>query len=282
MQTLPKHIQLIEMGPAEAWVVRLAPDARDAWLHALLAAGMHAWGVYDCERDASLLAHKLSCAHAFVSQHTDIERAQTQGVHVVCVTVAASDQYAQRHGGGSTSHCLDHALEMIEFAHSAGMTVRGRVQCAFGCPYDEAVLNSSVAAVASTLYEMGCDTITLLDDLGILTPPAVHTCLDAVARDVPFKKLTLRFCDRYGMALVNVYGALKCGIHSFECAAGGVVPLQLESGIVGTVASEDILYLVQGLGIKTGVDLPRVLEASRNLIRATGLAARSRVVQAWP
>jgi hydroxymethylglutaryl-CoA lyase len=158
--------------------------------------------------------------------------------------------------------------------------VRGYVSCVLGCPYEGEVAAEQVAAVAGELQAMGCYEVSLGDTIGVGTPGGVRHLFEVVGRHVPRERLAGHFHDTYGQALANIYASLLEGIAVFDSSVAGLGGCPYARGATGNVASEDVLYLLQGLGIETGVDLPRLIETGQRISRVLGRESASRVARA--
>src|SRR5205814_885207 len=169
---------------------------------------------------------------------------------------------------------------VAEAARREGLWLRGYVSTAFGCPYEGAVSPARVAAVAGRLFELGAAEVSIGDTIGVATPLQVREVLAALLETLPRERLALHFHDTRGTAAANVVAGLEAGVTAFDSSAGGVGGCPYAPGAGGNLATEDLLYLLEGLGIRTGVDLDKVMSASRFLARALGRELPSKVLQA--
>ena len=158
--------------------------------------------------------------------------------------------------------------------------MRGAVSCALGCPYEGEVPPAVVASVAARMFELGCYEIFLGDTIGVGTPGKAQAMVDAVAEKVPREKLAVHFHDTYGQALANILAVLERGISVVDSSVAGLGGCPYAAGAAGNVASEDLLYMLNGLGIKTGVDLDRLIEAGNYISEILGRPSGSRVARA--
>ena len=168
----------------------------------------------------------------------------------------------------------------MDAARQHGVRVRGYVSCVLGCPYEGQVDASQVAAVARELYEMGCYEVSLGDTIGTGTPGATRHLFNVVGAQVPRPQLAGHFHDTYGQALANVYASLLEGINVFDSSVAGLGGCPYAKGASGNVASEDVLYMLQGLGIETGIDLEKLIDAGQRISSVLGRANGSRVARA--
>lgn len=285
MQSLPKQVQIIELSPGEVLPSWLALEQHQLELVTRLSdAGLACIAVGKVDQEAGLIGNLpvrkgvRYQVEACLPAQIGLLRPDWPGE--IVVRAAASNHFSRRHLGAPVATSLDRLGETVERARQAGFRVRGRVGCAFGCPYEGEIPPQAVAMVAAELYDLGCDSITLADMTGSGTPWLVRRAVEAAARLVPEKKLGVRLMDSYGQGLVNLLGAMLSGVTVVECAVGGVLPNPFVRGCAGTLASEDVVYLLEGLGIRTGVDLHRLASAGRFLSAVTGLPSRSKTAQA--
>ncbi|MBA1228768.1 hydroxymethylglutaryl-CoA lyase [Pseudomonas viridiflava] len=208
------------------------------------------------------------------------EDALAAGVREVAVFAAASEAFSQRNLNCSISESLERFAPIMEAARLHGLRVRGYVSCVLGCPHEGHVSPEQVAAVANELHAMGCYEISLGDTIGTGTPGATRALFNAVAGQIPRGKLAGHFHDTYGQALVNIYASLEEGIHVFDSSVAGLGGCPYAKGASGNVATEDVLYLLEGMGIETGVDLDRVIQAGQRICDVLERANGSRVAKA--
>lgn len=187
------------------------------------------------------------------------ESALAAGVDEVAVFGAASESFSQKNINCSIAESLDRFAPVMEAARKAGIPVRGYVSTVLGCPYEGDIAPEQVARVAKALADMGCYEISLGDTIGVGTPLKAKRMLEAVAKEVPVERLAAHFHDTYGQALANLYGVLEEGIAVIDASVAGLGGCPYARGASGNVATEDVLYLLQGLGIETGVDLDKLV-----------------------
>jgi len=208
------------------------------------------------------------------------EAAMAAGVDEVAVFGAASESFSQKNIHCSIAESLRRFDEVMRAARQRRVPVRGYVSCALGCPYEGTIEPAAVAGVATALHEMGCHEISLGDTIGIGTPGRTVAMLEAVARRVPIERLAGHFHDTYGQALANVYAALQLGVAVFDASVAGLGGCPYAPGASGNLASEDLLYMLDGLGIDTGVRLDALLAADRYICEALQRPTQSRVALA--
>jgi len=187
------------------------------------------------------------------------ENALAAGVDEVAVFGAASESFSQKNINCSIAESLERFLPVMEAAKQHHIPVRGYVSTVLGCPYEGDIAPEQVAKVAKALAELGCYEISLGDTIGVGTPLKAKRMLEAVAAEVPIEKLAAHFHDTYGQALANLYAVLEEGVSVIDASVAGLGGCPYAKGASGNVATEDVLYLLNGLGIKTGVDLDKLV-----------------------
>ncbi len=179
----------------------------------------------------------------------------------VAIFGAASESFSQKNINCSIDQSLERFLPVVEAAKAKGLKVRGYVSCVVGCPYEGDIAPEQVARVAKKLFEMGCYEISLGDTIGVGTPDSIKTMLLAVNKYIPLNKLAVHFHDTYGQALTNIYAALNMGVSVIDTSIAGLGGCPYAKGASGNVATEDVVYLLSGLGIEHGIDLNKLLTA---------------------
>lgn len=208
------------------------------------------------------------------------EGALEAGASEVAVFAAASESFSQKNINCSIAQSLERFVPVMDAARRHGIRVRGYVSCVLGCPYDGSVHPDQVMAVARDLFEMGCYEISLGDTIGVGTAQATRTLIETVGKQVPREHLAGHFHDTYGQALVNLYASLEEGVAVFDSSVAGLGGCPYAKGATGNVATEDVLYLLNGLGIETGIDLGKVAEAGRAISKALQRNSGSKVSSA--
>jgi len=210
------------------------------------------------------------------------EAAMAAGADEVAVFGAASETFSRENIHCSIAESLQRFEPVMRAAQHRGVPVRGYVSCVLGCPYEGAIAPAAVASVAMALYEMGCHEISLGDTIGVGTPGRTTAMLEVVAQRVPVERLAGHFHDTYGQALANVYAALQLGVAVFDAAVAGLGGCPYAPGASGNLATEDLLYMLDGLGIETGVRLDALLAADRYICDVLQRPTQSRVALARP
>ena len=198
----------------------------------------------------------------------------------VAVFVAASDTFSRININCGIAESLERAQPVFAAATAHGIRVRGYISCVLGCPYEGEVAPSKVADVAAALHRMGAYEVSLGDTIGVGTAGRTQALVATVGERVPISALAGHFHDTYGQALANVYAAMEIGVATFDCSVAGLGGCPYAKGATGNLASEDVLYLLDGLGIETGVDMTRLRAAGRFISDALGRASASRVARA--
>jgi len=205
------------------------------------------------------------------------EAALAAGAKEVAVFGAASESFSQKNINCSIAESLDRFVPVVEAARASGVRVRGYVSCVLGCPYEGEVAPEAVAGVAATLFDMGCYEVSLGDTIGTGTPGKTRRMLDAVARRVPIDKLAGHYHDTYGQALVNIYASLQAGVATFDASVAGLGGCPYAAGASGNVATEDVVYMLDGLGVETGIRLDALVETSAWICERLGRSNGSKV-----
>jgi hydroxymethylglutaryl-CoA lyase len=207
-------------------------------------------------------------------------RALAAGVREVAVFTAASETFAQHNINSTIAESIERFRAVVALARVNGVRVRGYISTAFGCPYEGAVAPAAVARVADDLLALGVDELSLGDTIGVATPNQVAALVPLMAERVSLDRLGLHFHDTRGTALANVLAGLELGVTTFDSSAGGFGGCPYAPGASGNLATEDLLYMLHGMGIQTGVDLDAVIVASRFIAGVLGRAPDSRYFQA--
>ncbi|SFC45160.1 hydroxymethylglutaryl-CoA lyase [Marinospirillum celere] len=206
-----------------------------------------------------------------------LEGALETGVQEVAVFGAASESFTKKNINCTIAESLERFAPVIEKARDAGIPVRGYVSTVLGCPYEGDIAPEKVAEVSKTLFEMGCYEISLGDTIGVGTPLKAKRMLEVVSRDIPIDKLAAHFHDTYGQALANLYAVLEEGISIIDSSVAGLGGCPYAKGASGNVASEDVVYLLHGLGIQTGIDLQKLAETGHWITQSIQRPNRSKV-----
>ncbi|MGY2364744.1 hydroxymethylglutaryl-CoA lyase [Pseudomonas azotoformans] len=294
--SLPTHVRLVEVGPRdglqnEAQPISVADKVR--LVDALSAAGLSyievgsfvspKW-VPQMAGSAEVFAQiqrKPGVTYGALAPNLrGFEDALAAGVKEVAVFAAASEAFSQRNINCSISESLERFAPIMAAAKQHGISVRGYVSCVLGCPYEGQIAPGQVATVARELYAMGCYEVSLGDTIGTGTAGATRRLFEAVGAQVPREKLAGHFHDTYGQAIANIYASLLEGITVFDSSIAGLGGCPYAKGASGNVATEDVLYLLNGLGIETGIDLEVLIGAGQQISKVLGRPTGSRVAKA--
>ncbi len=298
-EALPKRVRIVEVGPRDGLQneTQVIPTAVKLELIGLLAqAGLRnieatafvspRW-VPQMADHAELLGALHSGPHAETARYPVLtpnlrgyESARRAGAREVAVFAAASEAFSQKNINCSIAQSLQRFEPLMAAAQADGVAVRAYVSCAVGCPYSGPVAPAQVAALAAELKQMGCYEISLGDTIGVGTPGQIRQLLDAVAAQVPMACLAGHFHDTYGQAVANVYAALECGMTVFDASVAGLGGCPYAPGASGNVATEELVYLCQGLDIETGVDLQQLLAAGAYICAQLGRVNPSKLARA--
>ena len=296
MMRLPKRVRMVEVGPRdglqnEAGTVPTA--VKIALIDRLSSAGLPVveatsfvspkWvpQMADAAEVMAGIARRPGTAYpVLVPNLRGFEAAFAARAEEVAVFAAASESFSRRNINCSIAESLDRFRPVTEAARRAGIRVRGYVSCVLGCPYEGHVEPAKVAEVAEHLAEMGCYEISLGDTIGVGTPGDAVAMVEAVGARLPCDRLAVHFHDTYGQALANILAALECGIAVVDSSVAGLGGCPYAPGAGGNVASEDVLYMLQGLGLETGVDLDALIETGRFISDHLGRAPASKVSRA--
>ena len=293
---LPHHVRLVEVGPRDglqnekqpisvADKVRLTDDLSAAGLSYIEVGSFVSpkW-VPQMAGSAEVFAgiqYKPGVVYGALTPNLKgFEAAVEAGVKEVAVFAAASEAFSQRNINCSIAESLERFIPVMEAAKAHGIKVRGYVSCVLGCPYEGEVAPEQVAAVARELLAMGCYEVSLGDTIGTGTAGKTRTLFEVVGRDIPRDKLAGHFHDTYGQALANIYASLLEGIAVFDSSVAGLGGCPYARGATGNVATEDVLYLLNGLGIATGIDMDKLIAAGQRICEVLGKPNGSRVARA--
>lgn len=206
--------------------------------------------------------------------------AQNLKVKHIAVFTAASNTFCQKNINRSLAQSLIDYEKIVQDAKAKKLRVRGYISCALGCPYEGKIAPQAVLDVAEQLLAMGCDELSIGDTIGVGTVHGVHILCELLLKHIPVNQLAVHFHDTYGQALANIYAALQLGIHIVDASVAGLGGCPYAKGANGNVATEDVLYMLNGLGIETGVSMEKLLEADRFICQYLNRPSRSKVASA--
>ncbi|TNE79881.1 MAG: hydroxymethylglutaryl-CoA lyase [Gammaproteobacteria bacterium] len=227
------------------------------------------------------IEHKPGVTYAALAPNLKgFERAQAAGATEVAIFAAASETFSQKNINCSIAESLERFAPVMAAARAANLRVRGYISCVVGCPYEGEVSPDKVRQVADRLLQMGCYEISLGDTTGVGTPADVRRVIEASAKAVPLEQLAVHLHDTYGQALANIYASLEMGIAVVDSSIAGLGGCPYAKGAAGNVATEDLVYMLNGLGIEHGVDLDKLLAAGRYITAQLGRENGSKVARA--
>jgi hydroxymethylglutaryl-CoA lyase len=224
--------------------------------------------------------HRDSEFHVLVPNEKGYEAARAAGANVIAVFGSASEGFSRANINCSVAESVERFKPVIARARGDGVRVRGYVSCVLGCPFDGEIKPKAVVDVAKILWDLGCFEVSLGDTIGVGTPKKARELLRAVAGDVPMAHLAMHFHDTYGQALANLYAGMEEGARVIDSAAGGLGGCPYAPGATGNVATEDVVYMLEGLGMATGVDMEKLLQATNEVSSLIGRPPVSRVAAA--
>lgn len=293
---LPKRVRIVEVGPRDGLQNeqgQVRAEDKVALVDALVAAGLRhvevgsfvspRWVPQMADSAAVFAAIERAPGVTYAALTPNLqglEAAIAAGASEVAVFAAASESFSQRNINCSIAQSLQRFEPVLAAAVAHGIKVRGYVSCVLGCPYEGNIAPERVRDVADAMLQMGCYELSLGDTLGIGTPGAARRLIDTVAQRVPRGQLAGHFHDTYGQAVANIYACLLEGVQVFDSSVAGLGGCPYAPGASGNVATEDVLYLLHGLGISTGVDLDRIVQAGQAIMLALGRQSVSRVARA--
>ena len=296
--TRPDRVTLVEVGPRDGLQNEPAPIAtadKVAFVNRLSAAGLPVIEVSafvnprsvpqmaDAEALLEAIDRRPGTRYtALVPNLAGLDRARAAGLREVAIFAAASETFSRHNINQGITESLDTYGAVCQAALSSGMRVRGYLSTCFGCPYEGAVPSDRVVDLAAVLHGLGVFEVVLSDTIGVAHPGQVRALVTSVLERLPRDALALHVHDTRGTALANVLTALDLGVSTFDASAGGLGGCPYAPGASGNLATEDLLYMLDGLGIETGVSLEGVRDASRVIEPALGHPLPSRYAQATP
>ena len=276
---LPPKVRIVEVGPRDglqneagelptAVKLELIERLADAGLQAVEATAFVSpkWipQMADHTEVLERIRRKPGVSYPVLTPNLKgFEAARAAGATEVAIFGAASEAFSKKNINCSIAESMERFRPVADAARASGIKVRGYISCVIACPYEGDVKPEKVAETAAALYEMGCYEVSLGDTIGVGTPGRTQAMIEAVSRRVPVERLAGHYHDTYGQALANIYASLEMGVATFDTSVAGLGGCPYAAGASGNVATEDVLYMLQGLGIETGVDLAQVVDAGR-------------------
>jgi hydroxymethylglutaryl-CoA lyase len=289
-------VRIVEVGPRdglqnEKTAVGVAD--RISFIEALVGAGLHTVevGAFVSPKAIPQMVnsdqvlrgvshHPDGEFHVLVPNEKGFEAARAAGARVIAVFASASEGFSRANINCSVAESIERFKPVMDRARADGIKVRGYISCVLGCPFDGEVKPQAVLEIAKTLWDLGCYEVSLGDTIGVGTPLKARQLLRAVAGAVPMANLAMHFHDTYGQALANLYAGIEEGARVIDSAAGGLGGCPYAPGATGNVATEDVVYMLEGMGIATGVDMAKLVAATNEISRLIGRAPVSRVASA--
>jgi hydroxymethylglutaryl-CoA lyase len=289
-------VRIVEVGPRDGLQNEKTPISvadRISFIEALIGAGLDTVevGAFVSPKAIPQMVNSDQVLRG-VSHHSGIEfpvlvpnekgyeASQLAGAKQIAVFAAASESFSRANINCSISESIERFKPVVARARADGVKVRGYVSCVLGCPYEGEIKPQAVVEVARVLWDLGCYEISLGDTIGVGTPMKARQLLRAVAGHVPMANLAMHFHDTYGQALANLYAGMEEGAHVIDSAAGGLGGCPYAPGATGNVATEDVVYMLEGMGIRTGVDMPKLVAATNVVSQLIGRPPVSRVAAA--
>jgi hydroxymethylglutaryl-CoA lyase len=296
---LPTHVKIVEVGPRDGLQNEKQPvptEAKVALVHALQDAGLREIEVtsYVSPKWVPQMADNAQVMAA-IQRRTGVRYSvlvpnlkgweaamadPAQRPDEIVVFGAASEAFSQKNINCSVAESIERFAPVVQAARAAGIKVRGAISCAVGCPYEGDIAPERVDLVARLMAQIGVQHVGVADTIGVGTPHRVQRALEAALRHFPLAEVSGHFHDTYGMALANVYASLELGVSSFDTSVSGLGGCPYARGATGNVATEDVVYLLHGLGIETGIDMDRLIDAGVAVRAALGQTTGSRVARA--
>jgi len=296
MAGLPKKVRIVEVGPRDGLQnekmavptqvkLELIGRLADAGLPAVEATAFVSpkWIPQMADHTEVLegIRRKPGVSYPVLTPNLKgFEAACAAGATEVAVFGAASESFSRKNINCTIAQSLERFRPVTDAAREAGIKVRGYISCVLGCPYEGEIAPAKVAEVARALHDMGCYEISLGDTIGVGTPGKTQAMIEACAGQVPIARLAGHYHDTYGQALANIYASLEMGVATFDSSVAGLGGCPYAKGASGNVATEDVVYMLNGLGIETGVDLDKVVEIGRWICGVIGKEPVSKAAKA--
>lgn len=290
------HVTLYEVGPRDGLQNEAQPlpiAIKKELIHHLLQAGLPRIevGAFVSPKKVPQMADSLILCQN-LDYHADVEYSAlvpnlhglqdclTTPVRTIGLLTAASETFCQNNLDCSIEESLDRIAELLPAAKKEHCTVRAYISCVLGCPYEGRVSVSTVTRIARTLMKLGCDEISLGDTIGIGTPYAAQNLIRSVSEEISIDKIAVHFHDTFGQALANIFACLELGVRTIDASIAGLGGCPYAKGATGNVATEDVVYLLHGMGLSTGIDLNQLCATSEWISKLLGRPPQSKVARA--
>jgi hydroxymethylglutaryl-CoA lyase len=294
--SFPKHVKIVEVGPRDGLQnesTTVPAEIKVQLVEKLAAAGLSVIevGAFVSPRWVPQMA---TSAEVFtrvdkqpnvsypmlVPNLKGLELALEAGVEEIALFAAASETFSQKNTNCSIAESIERFNEVIDHAQAAGVKIRGYVSCVLGCPYEGEVSFDTVSMITQELFDQGCYEVSLGDTIGVGTAGQARELIEILAKHVSVQQLAAHFHDTYGQALANIHAVMQCGITVIDSSVAGLGGCPYAKGATGNVATEDVVYMLDGMGIETGIDMDKLLEAGRFISDFLGREPVSRAATA--
>ena len=294
--SLPSRVTLVDVGPRDGLQNEKQPvstEHKATLVHMLQAAGLKEIEVTsfvspkwvpqmaDNVDVMAAITRKPGVRYSVLTPNMKgLEAALPTKPDEIVVFAAASEAFSQKNINCSIAESIERFAPVVAAAHAAGIKVRGALSCAVGCPYQGEVTPDEVERVVRLMKSIGVDHMGVADTIGVGTPRKVQAAMERALKHYPLVEVSGHFHDTYGQALTNIYACLEMGIHHFDASVSGLGGCPYAKGATGNVATEDVLFMLNGLGIDTGIDLDKLVDASAYISQALGRPPVARVARA--
>jgi hydroxymethylglutaryl-CoA lyase len=294
--SFPKHVKIVEVGPRDGLQnesTTVPVEIKVQLVEKLAAAGLSVIevGAFVSPRWVPQMAtsaevftrvdKKPNVSYPMlVPNLKGLELALAAGVKEIALFAAASETFSQKNTNCSIAESIERFNEVIDHAQAAGVKIRGYVSCVLGCPYEGEVSFDIVSMITQELFDKGCYEVSLGDTIGVGTAGQARELIEVLVKHVPVRQLAAHFHDTYGQALANIHAVMQCGITVIDSSVAGLGGCPYAKGATGNVATEDVVYMLDGMGIETGIDMDKLLEAGRFISDFLGREPVSRAATA--
>lgn len=291
--TLPQAVKIVEVSPRDGLqneIMTISTHTKIAFINLLSETGLRViettsfvsptWvpQLADCREVYQGINKKTDIQYpVLVPNLKGLQNALAVGVKEIAFFCTPSELFSKRNTNCTVSESIERLKQIITVAKQHALFIRGYISCVMGCPYEGDMAKEKVADLANTIYQLGCDEISLGDTIGVGTPLKTKALLEAVMQVVPSNHLAVHFHDTYGQALANILMALQCGITIIDSSVAGIGGCPYAHGASGNVATEDVVYMLHGMGIATGIDLAKLISAGKFIAHALNHTPHSKV-----
>jgi hydroxymethylglutaryl-CoA lyase len=294
--SFPKHVKVVEVGPRDGLQnesTTVPAEIKVQLVEKLAAAGLSVIevGAFVSPKWVPQMATSAEVFTRVDKQHNvsypmlvpnlkGLELALAAGVEEIALFAAATETFSQKNTNCSIAESIERFNDVIDHAQVAGVKIRGYVSCVLGCPYEGEVSFDTVSMITQKLFDKGCYEVSLGDTIGVGTAGQARELIEVLAKHVPVQQLAAHFHDTYGQALANIHAVMQCGIAVIDSSVAGLGGCPYAKGATGNVATEDVVYMLDGMGIETGIDMDKLLEAGRFISDFLGREPVSRAATA--